>query len=576
MIQFGMTDHEPFMIDMDNLFASRTLVQASSGAGKSYLLRRLAEIAGKRKELQVIIFDLEGEYYTLAAHLDMLVVSADSEIKPDEKMAGLLARSVMEDRVSTILDLSELDIEDQRDFVAKFLKSMLGLAKSFWQPTFVIIDEAHLLCTEQGKGRASSTAAVTSFTSRCRKRGWGVVLATQRIAKISKDAISDCKTMMFGGTAFLDDQKRSAESLGMKDTKPSMFSRLKVGEFYAIGQALPKAERIKFKVDETVTKPPQPGKANITKPRAPSRTIQKVIRGMTELSRSEDQPLTLEAATQTIAELKKKIKQGEKTAPAPAPKQDVIDRAVSRAVNLVVTKQQREFKKLLRQYDMTLGGYDKKMELIGEIVSRNGLQPPTEADVAKHFIAFDATAINDTHNHSAIAEDLQPKLIGGITGWKKTPGYTRMLMSLVDRFPAKFSESDWAIMSNMSRKGGTFGNHKSKLRLAGLIAFDGKIVQATQKAVDEHGNPDTHVKTLSEVIEGWKLSLGGGPSRILDVLLYGDGGNWTTRKHIGEILGVVITGGTFGNNLSKLRTNGLIEEQSGGRIRAAGIIRGES
>lgn len=50
-------------IDVDVLLATRLLIQANSGGGKSYLLRRLAEqLFGK---VPVIIIDPEGEFATL-------------------------------------------------------------------------------------------------------------------------------------------------------------------------------------------------------------------------------------------------------------------------------------------------------------------------------------------------------------------------------------------------------------------------------------------------------------------------------------------------------------------------------
>lgn len=55
--------NDDFAIDLDALVASRLLVQANSGGGKSYLLRRILEQS--HGKIQQIVIDLEGEFYTL-------------------------------------------------------------------------------------------------------------------------------------------------------------------------------------------------------------------------------------------------------------------------------------------------------------------------------------------------------------------------------------------------------------------------------------------------------------------------------------------------------------------------------
>ncbi len=60
-------------IDLEKLISSRLLVQASSGGGKSYAIRKLAEVC--MGNVQVIIVDIEGEFVTLREKYPFALVS---------------------------------------------------------------------------------------------------------------------------------------------------------------------------------------------------------------------------------------------------------------------------------------------------------------------------------------------------------------------------------------------------------------------------------------------------------------------------------------------------------------------
>ncbi len=54
----------PVRIDMEELLATRLLVQGNSGSGKSHLLRRLLEESAGM--VQQVVIDPEGDFVTLA------------------------------------------------------------------------------------------------------------------------------------------------------------------------------------------------------------------------------------------------------------------------------------------------------------------------------------------------------------------------------------------------------------------------------------------------------------------------------------------------------------------------------
>jgi len=70
----GKTGRASLAIDLPRLLESRLLVQAGSGGGKSWVLRRLLEQTAN--QVQQIIIDPEGEFATLREKFDFIIAAA--------------------------------------------------------------------------------------------------------------------------------------------------------------------------------------------------------------------------------------------------------------------------------------------------------------------------------------------------------------------------------------------------------------------------------------------------------------------------------------------------------------------
>lgn len=79
-----------------------------------------------------------------------------------------------------------------------------SLPKSLERPRIVVVDEAHKVCPEAGKGKAASTEAVITLMSQGRKRGLCGVLVTQRLSKLRKDAAAEAANVLIGKTSPID------------------------------------------------------------------------------------------------------------------------------------------------------------------------------------------------------------------------------------------------------------------------------------------------------------------------------------------------------------------------------------
>lgn len=73
-------------------------------------MRCLQELAG----IQTIVLDNESEFGSLREAVDVLLVGAGGELPADPRHAALLARRLLEYKVSAVVDLCELKISERR------------------------------------------------------------------------------------------------------------------------------------------------------------------------------------------------------------------------------------------------------------------------------------------------------------------------------------------------------------------------------------------------------------------------------------------------------------------------------
>ena len=79
------------LVDLEELLATRLLVQGNSGSGKSHLLRRLLEQSAPW--VQQCVIDPEGDFVTLAERYGHVVVEADRSEQDLVRVACLLYTS---------------------------------------------------------------------------------------------------------------------------------------------------------------------------------------------------------------------------------------------------------------------------------------------------------------------------------------------------------------------------------------------------------------------------------------------------------------------------------------------------
>ncbi|HLO75410.1 MAG TPA: ATP-binding protein [Magnetospirillum sp.] len=238
-IEMGSTSAgQPATLDLEELLATRLLVQGNSGSGKSHLLRRLVEQSAQW--VQQAIVDPEGDFVTLAEAFGHVVVDAAAHT---EAALQQVAARVRQHRVSVVLNLENLETERQMRHAAAFLGGLFDVERDYWFPMLVVVDEAQLFAPAAAgevsdEARKASLGAMTNLMCRGRKRGLAGIIATQRLAKLAKNVAAEASNFLMGRT-FLDiDMARAADLLGMERRQAEMFRDLNRGHFIALGPAL--------------------------------------------------------------------------------------------------------------------------------------------------------------------------------------------------------------------------------------------------------------------------------------------------------------------------------------------------
>lgn len=536
-------------IDLQDLLQSRLLIQANSGGGKSVLARVIIEQTFGI--VPFIVLDIEGEYYTLKEKFgDLLVIGGQhADINISMQSVKLLPKEIISNRLSVVIDLSDLQMNDRILYAKHFLETTMDLTKEYWINYLVFIEEAHKLCGEQDK-QASATA-VKDLMSRGRKRGYCGVLLTQRISKLHKDAAAECNNKFIGRT-FLDiDLDRSAKELGLSSAADKKIIReLLPGNFYAFGTSIEPHEVHIVKIDLPQTKIPKAGVNLDIKPKAPTEKIKAMLAKLNEL------PIQDAKKSQTIL----KTLQSDAIPNSDRLKyQQQIDGLQNKLFDAnkmmeAKDKQINHFTSVIEEAAKVLGKPVPKFDLSIEI-------KPEVNFPKKQNIVVNKNSEKLYGNSAPVSKTIQSN--GTVTG-----GAMRMLKAAA-LYPSGITKTRMGALARLSYTSGSFGTYLSTLKKNGYIIGEGNDYSITDFGLAAAGDIEPLPTDPLQLIEMWCDIVGNqsGAARMLRVL----GNKYPHRlsKHaLGDLVEMSSTSGSFGTYLSILKRNGLIKIEAG-EIKAA-------
>lgn len=555
--RIGKAENRVVNLDLTRLADTRMLIQANSGGGKSWVLRLLAEQAAGK--LHTLVLDPEGEFSTLREKFDFLIVGKSGDVPVAPRSAPMLARKLMELRVSAVLDLYDLKLRERREFVTLFLDSLMNLPKELWHPTLVLLDEAHVYCPEKGHGEAQSSEAVISLLCQGRKRGLCGVLSTQRLAKLHKDAAAETNNVMIGRTWVDVDQKRAKAILG-EVADPMTLREMPNGQFFGFGPAFSINGVFQFRTDTVQTTHPKPGERHKLAAPQPSARIQKHLPELAGLAQKADQEIKdLAQARVRIHELEKELKAKEKADPEAMKKLREAEAAHQKSV--------AAWEKVHKDFQDRMGKINQ--------LSQPNLKLACET-VVDRGASYKPVVLNDPGVQQSIRKQLAAKGLTGRFSAKKpnlantakpdelseiTPilmgKCERTILTCLAQHPDGRSKIQLAMQTNYKHSGGGFNNSLGALRSASYIQRNGDYCQITADGLAALG-PYDPLPTGTALQEHWFRQLGKCERAALAAIVAAYP-NPVTKEEVAAETGYEAGGGGFNNALGRLRTIGLIE-----------------
>lgn len=357
----GHCKGEPINIDLDRLIETRMFLCANSGSGKSWAIRRLLEQT--HGHVQQFVIDPEGEYRTLRERYDYVIAGRDGDVPADPRSAALLCRRLLELGTSAVLDIYDLELPKRKLFVKNFLDALVNVDKSLWHNVLVVVDEVQVFAPESGDSIAAQS--VINLMTMGRKRGFCGVIASQRISKVSKDAIAEANNLIIGRAALDIDMKRAADTLGFNRDHQALVRTLPAGNFYMFGPAFSNQEVAEVSVGPIVTSHPKAGQRSAPPPPAPAK-IQKVLSQLTDLPKeAEQEAANLSEARQQIATLRKEL-----SAKPPTPKSEPDTEALEKARAAGADSVKKILAREIGKYERATVGHLKAGALVFENIGR--------------------------------------------------------------------------------------------------------------------------------------------------------------------------------------------------------------
>jgi hypothetical protein len=566
---------ESHAIDLDLLVDTRLLIQANSGGGKSYLIRRLLEQSHGR--IQHLVIDPEGEFATLRERFDyVLAARRGGDTAADPRMAKLLAERLLELGASAILDIYELARHERIRFVRGFLEALVDAPKKLWHPVLIVVDEAHVFCPQHDE--AESATAVIDLATRGRKRGFCAVLATQRIAKLHKDAAAECNNKLIGRTGLDVDVKRAGDELGFTKERWRELRELEPGRFFGFGPAISR-QVVALGIGPVQTTHPEAGSRIAAAPPPPAREkIRALLPRLADLpAEAEQRQKTADDLRREVTQLRKDLAAAKKAAPAvpPAPAPSPGPSAA----------QVRSLRTTQRRLEELHGRLEKLNEQVLECAAAVDLLadpprppiPPAHAggkpapapamrptagrdDLLKRYLQIEnaGSRVEATFTASSGVTVPQQRILDALA-WLESVGLA----------PAERSQI--ALLADQSPTSSGYANNLGSLRTAGMIEYPagGRVgLTAEGRAIARAGEVPATDEELQRQVLG---KLPRPQARILTALIESFP-NELQREALAEAADQSPSSSGYANNLGRLRALGLIDYPARGAARAAGVL----
>lgn len=569
-------------------------VLAKRRAGKSYAMRRLVEQLFKASQ-QVVLVDPKGDQWGVrsaadgkAPGLSIVILGGERADVPLEAGSGeVVAKLVVEERVSVLLDLSLFRKHEVATFMTGFLENLYRLkAREVYRtPMMLVVDEADAVAPQKPqKGEERMLGAAEDIVRRGGQRGIGCVLVTQRSAVLNKNVLTQAQVLIALRTIAPQDlaaMNAWIDVHGTEEQKRTLMASLPslpVGDAWVWSPGWPTVDGIFKRVHvlpiETYDSgaSPDPGEKKRAEPksvaevdldalkRQMSATIEKAKaddpRELRKLLAEKDRHIKeLERATSGSAASNERAKPEVKAVEKFVLKDGQLARAEAIVAKLDATAERfSTFEEDLRSTAKEIR--DAIAIAIASTRAPQITPPPTQPRVNHRQAPVMSTQggrVAPVAATSRPASLVSPSSNGNSEIGNS--GLKRILIALAQR--GGLTRRQLGLRACLSSRSGTFDTYLSKGRTNGWIVGS-TTLEITTAGVEALGHYDPLPEGRA-LLDYWLNELGNsGAARILRALAHAHP-MALTRSAVGEAAQLSDRSGTFDTYLSKLRTLELIE-----------------
>jgi Helicase HerA, central domain len=568
-------------------------ILAKRRAGKSYTMRRLVEQLFKAGQ-QIVIVDPKGDQWGVRSAADgkgpglpIVILGGERGDVPLEPSGGeVVAKLVVEERVSVLLDVSLFRKHEVATFMTAFLENLYRLkAREVYRtPMMLVIDEADAIAPQKPqKGEERMLGAAEDIVRRGGQRGIGCILVTQRSAVLNKNVLTQAQMLIALRTiapqdlaamnAWIDVHGTLEQKKTLMDSLPS----LPVGDAWFWSPGWPTAEGIFQRVhvlpietfDSGAT--PKSGEKRVEPKHAADVDLEALKRQMAatiEKAKADD-PRELR---KQIAELKKELAKKGSTpvqtvaSPKTVEKFVLKDSQVARLETLMArigAEADRHGKAMAGFWGNLNEVADVLLAAVRAVANDRprGQAPPPLRAVPPASVSRTVSPRRASENSSSPADGLTPakqKILNGLA-----------FLHGIGASPA--DKTQLALIVGVSPTSGGYFNNLGALRSSGLIDYPSGGTVALTDAGAAIAATDGVPSTTEELHDAIRAKLPPAKWKILEALIpvYPKSVN---KDDLADAIGVSPTSGGYFNNLGSLRSLGLVDYPQPGTVAAQPVL----
>lgn len=569
-------------------------ILAKRRAGKSYAMRRLVEQLFKAGQ-QVVLVDPKGDQWGVRSAADgkgpglpIVILGGERGDVPLESSGGeVVAKLVVEDRVSALLDLSLFRKSEVATFMTAFLEHLYRLkAREVYRtPVMLVIDEADAIAPQKPQhGEERMLGAAEDIVRRGGQRGIGCVLVTQRSAVLNKNVLTQAQMLVALRTiapqdlaamdAWIQVHGEPAQRKTLMESLPS----LPIGDAWFWSPGWPTTDGIFKRVhvspietfDSGAT--PAPG----VKPVEPKQLADVDLAALTRqmaatIARAKaDDPRELRRKIVALERDVAAAKAAPPSAPAevqtervevlvPAIADDVLER-----LRELIQAGQALSSQIRASTDEIAAGVERVVHHARDIRRER----PTQAvPVTRHNPRRAEPLATERPGRvvrSAVARGEADDLTGperrilNALAWMESIGVDQPEQTAV------------AFLAGYTYGGGAFNNPRGALRSKGLIEYVGDSMVLTAEGRSLADEPD-HALTTAQLHQAVLARLPGPECRLLRPLLEAYP-RALTNEALAAAAQYTPNAGAFNNPRGRLRSLGLVEYPQPGSVRARDVL----